>query len=267
MRQILLHPGFHKTGTSSIQHFLWFNREALAPHLSLLMLRHMKPVVKDCRRFSRGQNPMDLVDLVAHLDDAISENPPHPDRHVIVSCEGLSGHLPGWPGVPDYSAVPALAGYLAGYFSETFPTADLRVVFTTRKAEDWLFSAYRHHLMGQRLTLDFADFARATDGATAQKRIAAETAEAVAPLPVETLDLQEALQHPLGPGAALVSLLPLPSGSLAATTPVGHSNAGPAKELWMRFLDLNRSDLPDGIVKAKKRALAERAGLGGWRKT
>tara|TARA_R110002051_G_scaffold137753_2_gene210245 strand:+ start:995 stop:1174 length:180 start_codon:yes stop_codon:yes gene_type:complete len=30
MRQILLHTGFHKSGTSSTPHFLWANRKARA---------------------------------------------------------------------------------------------------------------------------------------------------------------------------------------------------------------------------------------------
>jgi hypothetical protein len=266
MRQILIHPGFHKTGTSSIQHYLWLNREVLEPHLSLLMLRHMKPVVKDCARFSRTGNPMDLVDLVSLLDDAVSENPPHPDRHLVVSSEGLSGHLPGWPGVPDYAAVPMMTSYIVGYFGETFPTADVRVVFTTRDGEGWLFSAYRHHLKGYRLTQDYVDFARAHEGATALDKMAAEVAEAIAPVPVETLSMTDALQHPLGPGAALVGKLPIPAGALVATTPVGRGNEGPGDNVWKEYLALNRSDLTDDEVQARKTELAEKHSVGGWRR-
>lgn len=266
MREILIHPGFHKTGTSSIQHYLWFNREVLAAHLSLLMLRHMKPVVKDCARFSRTRDPLELVDLVAHLDDAMVEAAPDPDRHLIVSCEGLAGHLPGWPGVPDYGALPTLVSYLVGYFQETAPEAQIRVVFTTRAAEDWLFSAYRHHLKSHRLTQDYVDFARAHEAASALKDAAYAVAEAIAPVPVQTIDMSEALQHPLGPGAALVSTLPIPSGFLSATTPVGRGNQGPDETLWKQFLALNLGDLPDDEVQARKQALAQASGLGGWRR-
>jgi len=265
MRQILLHAGFHKTGTSSIQHFLWINREVLAPHFDLRMFRHMKPVVRLAALFSRTGNPLDLVDMVGLLDDVFDEFPVNDDRDLLISCEGLAGHLPGWPGVKDYGAVPTLMTYVAGYLSERFPDAQVKLIFTTRTAPEWLYSAYRHHLRGHRLTLDFKSFDATFKSAANLDAVIAEVAKVLAPLPVMYLPMKDALAHPLGPGAALVDQMNVPADVRASLTPVGKGNAGPDDALWAQFLELNRSTLPDRVLSEKKKALAEAAALGGWK--
>lgn len=265
MRQILLHPGFHKTGTSSVQHFLWINRETLEPYFDLRMFRHMKPVVRLAALFSRTSNPLDLVDMVSLLDDVFDEFPVRSDKDLLISCEGLAGHLPGWPNVKDYSAVPTLMTYVAGYLVEKFPDAQVKVIFTTRNSHDWLYSAYRHHLRGHRLTLDFKSFDAAFKSAANLDAVVAEVAEVLAPLPVMFMPMVEALRHPLGPGAALVDQMNVPDAIRANLNPVGKGNEGPSDALWDKFLTLNRSTLPDRAVIDQKTALAQSSELGGWK--
>ena len=265
MRQILLHPGFHKTGTSSMQHFLWVNREALEPYFDLRMLRHMKPVVKLANTYSRRGNPLDLVDMVGLLDTMFDEFPVRDVRDLLISSEGLSGHLPGWPNVKDYGAVPTLMTYLTGYLADRFPDAQVKLLFTTRSGHDWLYSAYRHHLKGQRMTLNFEEF-QATFGKAADlQAIITEVAEVLAPLPVMFMPMSDALRHPLGPGAALVDQMNVPQAVRDNLEPVGKGNEGPDDALWAEFLKLNKSNLPDAPVKDQKIALAKAAALGGWK--
>lgn len=265
MRQILLHPGFHKTGTSSMQHFLWINRETLAPYFELRMLRHLKPVVKLAALYSRGDNPLALVDMVDLLDAAFHEFPVRTDRDLLISCEGLCGHLPGWPNVKDYGAVPTLMTYLAGYLTDRFPDAQVKILFTTRNSYDWLFSAYRHHLKGQRLTMSFDEFQVTFGDAADLNAIIQEVSDALAPLPVSVMSMADALRHPLGPGAALVDQMAVPQAVRDTLIPVGKGNEGPDDALWAQFLKLNRSNLPDTAVKDQKTALADAAALGGWK--
>ncbi|MBI1417583.1 MAG: hypothetical protein GC146_10215 [Limimaricola sp.] len=268
-RQILLHAGFHKTGTSSMQHFLWANRERLAPEADVLLLRHLQPVAKLCMGYARQRNPLLLADLAPALDTVLAEHPPGAGRHLVLSCEGLSGHLPGWPGVADYSAAPETIGFIAGWLAARFPHAELSVVLTTRDAEGWLYSAYRHHLLGQRLTLDWSDFATRMQGAADLIAAAVAIAEAVAETApaaqVLTLPLEDAIRHPLGPGGALIEGLALSAPLRASLRAVGHGNRGPDKALWSQFLALNRRAMPDSALAKAKRDLAEAAGLGGWR--
>jgi len=265
MRQILLHPGFHKTGTSSMQHFLWLNRETLAPFFDLRMMRHFKPVVRLAGTYSRSKNPLHLLDMVGLLDAAFDAFPVRDDRDLLISAEGLSGHLPGSLDVQDYGATPVLMTYLAGYLSERFPTAQVKVLFTTRNAYDWLFSAYRQHLRGQRLTLDFNDFEEKYREAANFDTIITDVATALAPLPVLFMPMSDALRHPLGPGAALVDQMRVPQTVRANLITVGKGNEGASDVLWQQFLRLNRSNLTDAAVAEQKNALAEAADLGGWK--
>ena len=263
MTRILLHPGFHKTGTSSIQHFLWTNRQTLAPHLGIVLLRHLKPVVRMSCRFSRFQNPIDLIDLVPALDQALVEAAIAPHQDIVISCEGLLGHLPGWPNVASYDAAPVLIACYAGYFQDRYPGADLQIVLTTRDATGWLFSAYRHHLRGQRLTLTSDEFAIRYATAANLNAVADAVAAAV-DVPVMTVDLADMRDFPGGPGGAICDLMDLPEAIFAQLRPVGQGNTGPEAPLWQQFLDLNLSDLPDRVVQAEKARLAQTADLGGW---
>ncbi len=248
-----------------MQHFLWINREALEPYFDLRMLRHLKPVVKLAAIYSRGNNPLALVDMVGLLDDAFDAFPVRSDRDLLISCEGLAGHLPGWPNVKDYGAVPTLMTYMSGYLSERFAGAQVKVLFTTRNSHDWLYSAYRHHLKGQRLTMDFTTFAKTFGGAADLSTIIKDVAKTLAPLSVSFMPMSDALKHPLGPGAALIDQMNVPQSVRDSLIPVGKGNEGPNDALWAQFLKLNKSNLPDQAVQDQKKALAEAAALGGWK--
>ncbi|SLN37128.1 hypothetical protein [Roseisalinus antarcticus] len=262
MPRLLLHPGFHKTGTSSAQHLLWRNRALLAPHVTIYQLRHLRDAAKLCMGFSRTGNPLLLLDLVEALNAALVETPE--DKHILLTCEGLSGHLPGWPGVADYGAARIAASYLTGYLAERFPGHVPTLIYTTRAPESWLWSAWRHHLIGQRLTAGWDEFAETLRGAADLTAVAAEIAGALDPLPVQTLPLEEAQTDPRGPGGALLTPLGLPPELTEALVPVGHGNRGPDAALAEALLALNRSDLGDAALRERKLALCEAAGVGGW---
>ena len=265
MTAIVLHPGFHKTGTSSIQHFLWLNRTALAPHLTIALLRHMKPLVQAAGRYSRSRDPKELSDLSGAIDDLFAAVDPPDDWPLVISCEGLLGRLPGRPGYEDYDAAPELAAALSRQLRQRRPGSPLRILLTTRRGGDWLSSVYRHQLFGTRLTLGGAEFGARYARIAHLEAQADRIAAAAAPVPVERLPLEEAARHPLGPGGAFCARLGLPSQVLAALATVGQGNAGPAPDLWQQFLSLNRSDASDAEVLNEKTRLAKAAGLGGWR--
>jgi len=263
-RRILIHPGFHKTGTSSMQHFLWVNRDRLAPQVGFLLLRHLKPAAKICMLFSATQNPYVLTDLVEVMDETIAAHIGADVADLVISCEGLFGHLPGWGTLESYAAAPIAASYLTLYLAERFPDAEQRLVCSIRDPEAWLWSAWRHHLMSHRLLQDWDEFAARIRPAADLASVAASVAEAVAPVPVYTLPLEEATAHPQGPGGALLELLDLPEDLRATLRPVPPGNRGPDAALAAQYLALNRSRLTDAAVKAEKLRLAEAAGVGGW---
>ena len=267
-RRILIHPGFHKTGTSSIQHFLWVNRPSLKNHLATLQLRHLKPVAELCMRFARSRNPLLLSDLVAVLDEALSLEDLLPEandpRDIVVSCEALSGHCPGWPGVTDYGAAPFIISVITGYFAERFPKAEMIVVYSTRDPKAWLKSAWGHHLLGQRLRTEFDQWQALHRPGSDLLSVVDEVASAVAPLQVFKLPLEESRAHLKGPGAALLEWIDLPAEIRNELTAVGQGNAGPPPALTAEYLALNRSALSDADVRDRKFELANEYKVGGW---
>lgn len=266
MQQILLHPGFHRTGTSSMQHFLWVNRDLLAPYVTVRLTRHFKPLAQLCTRYAAHQNPLDLTDLIGALDQGFAEYPVQRDRNLLISSEALCGDIPGHGAVKDYSAAPALITYVTGYLQDRFPEAEIKVILSTRAPEDWLFSTYRHVLRRSRLTLTPEKFARDYAQAADLMGILAEIAEAIAPLETLYLPLDHALTSPLGPGGALLEQLPVPDDIRASLQKVGIGAAGASKHLWEEFLAINRSDLSHDEMTAQKEQMAEAAQLGHWQK-
>lgn len=265
MRQILLHPGFHRTGTSSIQHFLWLNRAALAPYLTVRLTRHFKPLSQMCHRYAQSQNPIDLTELLGALDQGFAENPVPSDRDLIISSESFCGEVPGHHAITDYSAAPALITYITAYLEERFLEAKVRVLMTTRAPDAWLSSVYRHVLRRTRLTLTEEDFVATYAEAAHLDDVVGQIAQAIAPLEVLFLPLELAQTVDLGPGAAALDQLELPETIWTSLKPVGIGAPGAAPHIWGQFLAMNRSDRPDAEVSDQKEQMAEAAKLGHWR--
>ncbi|MEL6574095.1 MAG: hypothetical protein AAFQ64_20810 [Pseudomonadota bacterium] len=265
MRHILLHPGFHRTGTSSIQHFLWMNRQVLAPHVTIRLTRHFKPLAQKCHRYAQNQNPLDLTELLDALDQGFAENPVPTDRDLLVSSESFCGDIPGHQSISDYSAAPALITYIASYLAERFPDAAVRILLTTREAQPWLTSTYRHVLRRNRITLTEAEFAAQYTAAGDLGAVVRDIAAAIVPLETLYLPLELAQTADLGPGAAVLEQLPMPDHIWENLKPVGIGAAGAAPHVWGQFLAMNRSDQSDDEVSAQKEQMAEAAKLGHWR--
>lgn len=249
-----------------MQHLLWLNRDLLAPHLTVRLTRHFKPLAQQCSRYAVSQNPLDLTDLIEALDQGFAEHPVPRDRNLLISSESLCGDIPGHGAVRDYRAAPALITYLTGYLQERFPEAEVRVILTTRDPQEWLFSVYRHVLRRSRLTLTPDAFAKDYAKAADLDSVVAEIAAAIDPLETLYLPLNLALTNSLGPGGALLDQVPLPDETRAALQPVGIGAAGAAPQVWGQFLAMNRSDVSDTICTAEKEQMAETAKLGHWQK-
>lgn len=216
-RRILLHPGFPATGGDSLRRFLWANRGALAAAQSLVLQRALDPAAARARVFSQGLNPLVLSELVEVMDEALSLSDLRPGTDLILSADGLTGQVPGRRGVADHGAAPAILGFLAGYLAERFPGADLAIVCTTRAAADW-HAAIRAEKVAARDRADPAVLAATDLGADL-----AAIAQALDPVAVYALPVEEARTHPLGIGGAFLELADLPGAvraSLRAVDPL-----------------------------------------------
>lgn len=264
MARILLHLGLHKTGTSSMQHLLWFNRALLAPHLDFLLLRPLRVAARHCLAFSRSRDPLHLSALTKALDTIFAAQPELGQRDLILSSENLSGVMPGWEGNDGYAAVPVLSEHLVAYFADRFPNADLNLVFSTRAPEDWLASLWRHQVRWRRMTMDFDDFAMHYRQGADLESLVSVVAKKFAPVAVYNLALEESQHHPKGPGGALLDLIDLPTAVCDAIAPVGRGNPRQDDNLNKRFLAMNRSDVSDTELFLHKVILAKRANIRAW---
>lgn len=255
MPRLLLHPGLHRTGTASVQQFLLTNLALLAPHLDVLLPRDLATAAEHCMTFSKARNAVLLVDLVAALDAIFVAKPTLGDRDLIISCVGFSGQMPGRPGVSSYALVPFLAECFSTYFAERFPAADFGMIFTTRAPDAWLHSIWRQYLRSRRMTLDFAAFSRWFAGAANLDDVVRATAQALDPTEIYALPLEQAKNHRLGPGGAVLEMIDLPAETRAGLVPVGLTNTGLGTELTKQLLALNRSELSDDAVTAQKKTL------------
>jgi hypothetical protein len=264
MARVLLHVGFHKTGTSSMQHLLWFNRALLSSHLDFLLVQPLKVATRHCLAFSRSRDPQHLSALSRALDTIFAAQPELGQRDLILSSESLSGVMPGWGGIVDYAAVPALSKHLTAYFTDRFPNAEVKLVFSTRAPDDWLASLWRHQVRWRRMTMDFDDFAMHFRKGADLESFVATVAKLVHPVAVYSLALEESQHHPKGPGGALLELIDLPTVVRDAIAPVGRGNPRQDDSLNKRFLAMNRSDVSDIELNYDKIILAKQANIRAW---
>ncbi len=81
--------------------------------------------------------------------------------------------------------------------------------------------------MSHRLVEDREAFVARLRPAADLTQVAAEVAEALAPVQVYTLPIEEATAHPQGPGGALLELLDLPDALRERLQVVAEANRGP----------------------------------------
>lgn len=254
--RLIVHPGFHKTGTSSLQTCLAANRKLLAPYCRIVLEAELTAPLRHATRYCQGQDPLDLASFAASFGETCLllalENP----RSLLISCEGLCGRTPGKKGILDYSAAPPLARAIQDAAKAVFGRKlDLSYVYTTRSAQAWLSSAWRHNLWGYRVTEDLPTFcqtyAAAADFAAVTRRIATQVRQAT----VHVVPLEQVEAAFAGPAEAVLHLLDLPADVRAQIVNPGRRNAGRSESLSAAFLALNRSNLGEEDLKREKAAL------------
>jgi Sulfotransferase domain len=245
MTQVIVHAGFHKTGTSSLQDYLRKIRhrlpEGIAVHLkedfldagNLARRYGQRPYPWRRRRFARA-----LRRYLAEIDDS----PVH-----ILSWEGFSGIMPGHrratgPVRNIHRAAIPLARTIVRELRRRFgPDTEITFLYTLREPESWLRSVHGHLLRSIRLTEDFDAF-RA--GFTPPIRLddeATRIARAIAPVPVATAWLEDVSARPEGPAAALLDLLDLPADFHAGLPAARKTNTGNSAAIRAQCLALNLS--------------------------
>lgn len=257
MTRIIVHAGFHKTGTSSLQAFFDENRNALNPWLDYYGQTDFHSVGTNARRFA--QRPFLWRRLVfRHALRRFLASIPDADT-IVLSRETFSGVMPGHRDVfrrpiTSYTgaAIPLAQEIVQGLKTRFGTDANISFVYTCREPNSWLRSVYGHLLRSIHLRRDFDTFNQSFAVAPNPERDAQSIATAIAPTPVYIAHLEEYSDQPEGTAAAILDLLDIPDTDRGSLLPAPHRNPGQSLEIEQEFLRLNRSGQSKATLKRLK---------------
>lgn len=258
--RIVVHAGFHKTGTTSVQTMLRANRRRLKPALRIYLKRDFEALTRAARAFSVAPGEDSLVAVRAAAASFFADVDRTDPRPVVLSSEDLSGHLPGRHGLDRYDAAALIMSQIADAAYDAFGAElDLTFFFSTRGRDRWLQSTWWQNLRVTRLTDDLPRYSETVAAAADLPAVVAEVAAAVAPAQVASMPLEDSRETEFGPLTPVIDLLDLPSEVRARIETVPPENVQPDLGLNDVFLALNRSGLRDRQVSDAKRSLRRMA--------
>lgn len=257
-RRIILHAGFHKTGTSTIQATLRENRVAMKRQVALRMRWHMKDLVAATRGYSTWRDPLTMIKVQHRFGQMMNNLPGMPRRTLIISAEELAGHLPGRDDIADYEAAPILLYAFWEIAKERYPAAEIAIYMSTREPEAWLKSAHWEHVKASNMTLDFDTFATKFERAADLDAMVADIASRV-PVKVYHRRLEHCGDLPLGPASPLLTLCDLPGDVLASLKPVAPENQRFGDDVLDALLAINRTVNGSDARKAAKQEILNEA--------
>ena len=265
MTRVIIHAGYHKTGTTTLQDFLFKNKDLLAPYLRYYGKNDFRLAGAHARIYAQKPFPWRLYKFRKSLRRFLADLPA--GGTIVLSRETFSG---GMPGHRRFSGAlmtsyhrPArrLAGVIISELQRKFgQDVEITFFYTTREREAWIRSVHGHLLRSIRLTDDFEAFRARFPALAGPEEEAQRMAAALAPVPVVTAALEDYSHHPHGPAAALLDLVGMPKMARPALKQAQRSNRGQDSGLRDAFLALNRGPKQGrAALKAAKEKLIREA--------
>lgn len=242
---LIIHPGFHRTGTTAIQHALEASRDVLSPW-RIMLKQDIPALCAAARDYARRPTQAGLARFNPAAK-ALAEDKPRP---TVISAEDLCGLIPGRRERQGYPAAPALLAALI----DALPGYAPQIYLTTRAPEAWLKSCHAHHIRHTRLTVDLATY-DATQTGTDLDALARNIATQLAPVPVTHVALDSTTALPHGPLTPLLDLMNIPQAARDRMPPTLRPNAALPAHILDALLELNQSDLSAETLALRKRAL------------
>ena len=120
-RKIIIHAGFHKTGTSSVQQVLRANRPLLQPELAMRLKGQIPDLMHATRGYSTWRNDLTLVKAAKRFGAVLDGLVAMPKRALLLSAEEFSGYMKERSVLADYSAAPILLSRYCDEITARFP--------------------------------------------------------------------------------------------------------------------------------------------------
>jgi hypothetical protein len=268
--RVIIHPGFHKTGTTSLQQFLEINAAALGPYVRVIMKPQMEDVAscaRDCSNASfLAPNTIRRSAFRRRFADLLQRTSLENGQTLLISCEALVGRMPGRENVVAFDAAAGLAKDMVKVAEKHFDDLNLTFLYTTRAPDSWIRSAYSHLLHQSKFTMSEDEFAKKFRRAGDLDAIVARIGEAIAPRTPVTSRLEVTAPEPFGPASALLRLLDLPAEVIAALKPAKHLNPQLDSFEKSKLQDYNTHDITDmELSLIKRRFLRKRRNRKKWR--
>ncbi|WP_322867829.1 hypothetical protein U5922_017410 [Aquicoccus sp. G2-2] len=261
MIRILVHAGFYKTGTTSLQACLSHNRAALSPWFDFCGPGDLRGTGRLAHLYAARPFPWRRTRFRHSLRAGLARLPAPPSGHLVISRESFTGLLPGhrdWRGRPvlGFPHAATLTQIVAAELSRRFGrSAQIEFLLTTRARESWLASLHGHLLRSIDMTDDLATFTARFPADLDPKREATRLAHALAPLPVHIADLETMAARREGPAAAVLDLMNVPKDARTTLSLPTRTNQGQTETQRAAFLTLNRSGLSRTALKKAKEDL------------
>lgn len=253
-RRIILHAGFHKTGTSSVQATLKANRPKLKPVLAIRLKGQMTDLMHATRGYSTYRDAWSLRKAASRFEGLLKALPSMPRRTLLLSAEELCGHMPGRGDLRDYSAAPKMLARFVEIAQKAYPKAECLIYLSTRAPEPWLKSAWAEHVKSSSMTLDYAEFSKTyRDGA--DLALAVEAVQRAVPCPLHHHALEDCKDLPLGPADPLLDLCDIPPELRATLASAKDQNKALPHDVTLALLDANRAYTDKDARSAAKRAI------------
>ena len=258
---IILHPGFHKTGTSSTQAYLskW---QSKIPNLGVYISKDFKPL--NDRAWIYGVRPYlpQRLRVRSALPAALRQMPHHDT--IVISCENLTGVPPGFirtskTRVTSYAeaGTPLLRDMIAA-LRQRFEGCKITLTFSLRGRDAWLASNYAQQLSSRRLTEEFDAFSDRFDPAFTLEQEAQRLIDALTPDAAQTHRLEDSATSAQGPATPILRLIGLTEAEISALPKATRRNRRRSPELQAALLNANRTIKGRRALAAARRSILAR---------
>lgn len=252
--RVVIHAGFHKTGTTSIQKTLRENRTALEPHVRIVLRAGMVALCEATRGYSQSKSALDLA-LVQYETAELLQRVEGHSGVVLISSEDLAGHMPGRRGLKSYDATPKLMQAISVAATEVLPDTELSFIFTTRAPDPWLRSCYVQHLRATRIIQSFQAYARAYRMSAKLGEVIDKTDKIIPKHEVAQAPLEDFASSRLGPLDAILDHAGISQAMRRMIISLPPANTSPPQGKLDKLLELNRSELSNEELRIAKKAL------------
>ncbi|WP_037311266.1 hypothetical protein [Ruegeria halocynthiae] len=263
MRRVLLHLGFHKTGTTAAQSFLYENRALIWPHFALVLPYRTRDL--GLSRAATNHSVYGTVGTLSKFGTQIRTFLDSLDfgdkRGLIVSEENFSGLRPSRNAEQGYAAAPELAACLVDAIRHRLSgqEVDITVYLSLRQRGSWLRNLWAHDLEHMRQVRDIETFRAELDHLPPLEDTVARIREKLPSVTVQEEWLEDLQLRRFGPGTPFAEYLKLPRDKARLLVPPTKVNNRLPEDVLAELLDLNRSRLDEAALIRQKTAIIKRA--------